>query len=177
MADAANKRRTQAKKNFSRAFNQLTALLDDDSPADLVKPQFDKLRSCWEKLETAQDEFVEVSEDAEEDTFLDDPENSYGTATKRYSDFLKKEKTDELTLEKQKADENRLLEDERVKREARERKAIEDEKRAEELDMKYESEKAEFLAMVESFQSLSRACSMSHSQVRRMKTNGMSGQN
>ena len=61
MADAAKKRRTQAKKNYTRALNIFNTLLAEESPADLVKPQFDKLTSWWDKLEAAQDEYVELN--------------------------------------------------------------------------------------------------------------------
>ena len=155
MADAAKKRRTQAKKNYTRALNIFNTLLAEESPADLVKPQFDKLTSWWDKLEAAQDEYVELNDDEEDDTFLDQSDQNHQDALKCYSAFLKKEKADEITLCKMKAEENRRLEDERVKREARERKIAEDEKRVAELDINFESEKAEFLAMVESFHSLS----------------------
>ena len=78
MADAAKKRRSQAKKNHTRALNIFHGLIDDDSPADLVKPQFVKLTSCWEKLEAANDEVVELSDVAEEeDTFIDQPDEAH----------------------------------------------------------------------------------------------------
>ena len=155
MADAAKKLRTNAKKNYTRTLNIVNALLADESPADLVKPQFDKLTSYWDKHEAAHDEYVDLNDDDAEDTFLDQSALNHQEVLKQYSAFLKKEKVDEGTHSKQKAEEDKRLEDERVQREARERKIIEDEKRAAERDMNFETEKGELLSMVESFRSFS----------------------
>ena len=154
MADVTKKRRTQVKKNFTRALNTFNDLLKDDSPADLVKPQFDKLKSCWDKLEAAQDDVMEASDDLAEENFLDASEKSYDEALKSYSTYLKKLKSDEGDREKRKVEDNKLLEDERVKREAREKKNIDDARIADELENRYQSERAEFLVMVESLKNL-----------------------
>ena len=62
MADAAKKRRSQALSNFTRSANVFDSLIAESSPSELVKPQFEKVVSCWDKLEAAQEVFIEESD-------------------------------------------------------------------------------------------------------------------
>ena len=57
----AKNKRSQALANFTRVHNILTPLLANlDTPSSLVKPQFLKLQEMWDKLEAAQDVYIEL---------------------------------------------------------------------------------------------------------------------
>ena len=71
MAEAlalAKKRRSQAKSNFTRNVNALEVLIAGSETLLVVTPQFEKVKTCWEKLETAQEEFIDRTDiDIDED--------------------------------------------------------------------------------------------------------------
>ena len=62
--------RSQALANFTRCHNILTPLLaDPDNPSIVVTPQYEKLKVLWEKLQGAQDSFIELATDIEMEEF------------------------------------------------------------------------------------------------------------
>ena len=72
------RRRKSARHGFTRNLNTLLQMIDDESPECIVTPQYLKLQSCWNKLEEAQDQFIEslnedLDDDAPEMMYLDDP--------------------------------------------------------------------------------------------------------
>ena len=159
MADAAKKQRRQALSNFTRTLNTFNTLIEDYSPSVLVEPQFEKVVSCYEKLEAAQDEFIgktdiDIDVDPNGVAFLDEPSLRHANALKGYSAYLKKDKEVEGVEMKRVVAEQRLLEEERVKKEVRERKVEEEVLKTEELNVKFESAKAEFVSMVDTFKGM-----------------------
>ena len=91
-ADLSKKKRSQALSNFTRAHNELITYIDESAPPVLTTPQFEKVESCWEKLEAAQDDFIEHT-DIDVDTdplgvaYLDEPGTRHGAALKRYAEY------------------------------------------------------------------------------------------
>lgn len=67
MAEQAKKKRSQALSRFTRNVNTLERLINEQSPKELVTPQFETVRTLWQSLEDAQDDFVEKSDVVEED--------------------------------------------------------------------------------------------------------------
>ena len=67
-------------------------MLDDECPKDIVTPQFEKVRTSWDRLEIAHDSYIEsiVGEIDDADlNRLDEPSARYHAVLKRYSDFIK----------------------------------------------------------------------------------------
>ena len=156
MADAEKKRRSYALSNFTRSFNALNSLIDDSAPHVIANPQFEKVKSCWEKLELAQESFIEKTDiDIENDVsglaFLDEPGERHSAALRRYSEYLKKEDVREKSEVQKKTEEDRLLDWERRKRDALELKVAESSKYEEGVRRKFESAKAEFVLTVDAF--------------------------
>ena len=96
MADVAKKQRSQLLGNFTRAPKTLTPLLNTaDAPLTVVNPLFEKLQNCWEKLEAAQDTYIELVTDIDVDTdpngvvYLDEPNDRYSNALNSYTQYLK----------------------------------------------------------------------------------------
>ena len=159
MAGVEKRKRSQALSNFTRSVNIFNSLIDDNASPILVTPQLEKLNSCWEKLEVAQDNFIGVTDiDIEMDKdgliFLDEPGIRHGAALIRYSAFLKGEKDNEAMSLQRKAEEDRLLEEERRKTAAAETKVAEDAKLQEERERRFASNKAEFFSEVDAFKRL-----------------------
>lgn len=156
MADAAKKRRSQALSNFTRTVNVFDTLITNASPSELVKPQFEKVMSCWDKLEAAQDDFIEKTDiDVDNDpsgvAYLNEPGGRHSAGMERYSEYLKSVKVIEgLEVEKAATD-KKLVEDERLKAEAHERKVAQEQLKVEELNEKFTSAKAEILSLVDAF--------------------------
>ena len=155
--DIAKRRRSQALSNFTRNVNSFNNLVKNSAPSSIVKPQFDKVLNCWDTLEKAQDSFIELTniDDIDEDevdlAFLDEPGERRDTVLTVYSDFLKEVDKTERSSEKKKSEDDKLLEDERRKREVQEAREA---REAEEVLRKFESVKAEFTTTVDSFERL-----------------------
>ena len=157
--DPAKRKRSVALSHFTKSVNSFTKLVDISSPCSLVTPAFEKVKSCWETLETAHDNYIEVAEvDIDTDpgglAFLDEPGERLDEVLVRYSTFLKEDARAEKASEAKKAEDDRLLEDERRKRLAKESKDAEEVQRQEEAERKFENAKAEFFSTVDSFQRL-----------------------
>ena len=158
MADVAKNKRSQALSNFTRTYNTLTPLLNNaNAPLTVVNPQFAKFQNCWEKLEAAQDVFIEHAMGIDVDTdpngvkYLDEPGDRYSIALNSYTEYLKKrEENDELDRRRV-ATASRLEEDERLKAEAQDRKVAEEQLRIEELNARFESAKARFTSLITVF--------------------------
>ena len=156
MADVFKKKRTQALSKFTRAYNELIQQIDDSAPAILTTPQFEKVEACWEKLEDAQDDFIEntdidIDTDPQGIQYLDEPGQRHALGLKRYAEYLKQEKAVQTKHLEETAAQQKVVEEERLKTEAREQKAAEDRLKAEELEAKFESAKAGFMSRVVTF--------------------------
>ena len=96
MADAAaKKKRSAALGKFTRNLNTLSGMLDTETPEEIVKTQFEKLRICYNTLEDVHDAFLEVTEieDIETDKdgihYLDKHSETFNKTVNRYSEYLK----------------------------------------------------------------------------------------
>ena len=82
MAAKEERVRMQAKKNFTRNINTYNLLHAQEASIDLLTNAFEKVRNCWDLLESAQNAYIEVAEiDIELDpkglSYLDMPEQNY----------------------------------------------------------------------------------------------------
>ena len=107
---------TVALANFTRQVNFFHSLAEKENAQEcLVTSQYEKVVTCWEKLEAAQDCFLEKSAiDIESDpdglVFLNEPEGRYLSVTSRYSEFLDRNRTNEHLLATEQAKELQQLE-------------------------------------------------------------------
>ena len=161
MADQEKKMRTNALKNFTRSVGTLEKLITDSVPSSIILPQvtklWDKVCECWEKLESAQDSFIEKTDidvDTHKDGFqyLDAPTVTYNDLIIKYSTFCSTAKEAEK-VDGRKAEEDRRKadEEERKKIEA-DREVLEHERFEREKKEKFEVEKTEFEFAVDTFQ-------------------------
>ena len=56
--------RSTALRNFTRNLNLLNDFFDEKARSVLVVPQFDKVKSRWEKLEDVHDRFMAIVDDS-----------------------------------------------------------------------------------------------------------------
>ena len=159
MADAAKRSRSQAKSNFTRATNVFNSLVDTSSSIELVKKQFDKVMSCWDKLEEVQETYIAVADidvDTDKDgvAYLDDLAPTHSGVMTKYSQFLKDSKTAEDAVLEKAAEDKKSAEEDRIKIEARERMAAEEKLRTDELNSRFESAKTEIVLLVEAFNTM-----------------------
>ena len=159
MADAAKRCRTQAKSNFTRSITMFDDLIGSASSSELVKKQFDKVMSCWDKLEVAQDDFVskmDIDIDTHKDglAYLDEAGENHKRVVESFSKFLKDMKVVENDEMQKTAEDKKLSEEERIKAETRERKAAEEQSRTDELNAKFDFAKNEMLLMIDTFNSM-----------------------
>ena len=156
-AVTAKKRRSAALSTFTRNEKALNALLDDDSPKQVVTPQYEKLQACWNKLEEIHDAFIEVADgDIPEVDLnkLDEPNERYLAVVKRYSTFLKTSDTVERTQLEQKEKATRDAEEALRKEVEAERRATEEEEQKAEMNVKFLSSKAELNTGIDAFSRL-----------------------
>ena len=146
-----NKRKT-ARQSFTRNLNTLLQMIENESPENVVTPQYTKLQTYYNKLEEAHECFIEsldedVPDDSPEMTYLDDPTVSYNDAVKRYSAFLK------VNAEVVRVD---LQQKEKADREAAETIRMETEEtvRKDEMKARFESAKAELATSIAGFKRL-----------------------
>ena len=90
--DIAKQKRTSALKAFTRNENAIKVMFDAGSPSQIVTAQFQKLQGCWDKLEDAQEAYIESITGAVDDATmnaLDEPSTRYQAVVKSYSTFMK----------------------------------------------------------------------------------------
>ena len=105
MADERRKR-TNAKSNFTRKYDILDQLINDSAQSFLVTEQYEKMKTCFNKLEETHDEFIDKSDidietDADGIKFIEDQQIKYNEILKRYSAYLKTSEDSERTQLKQ----------------------------------------------------------------------------
>ena len=151
------RKRSQAKSKFTRNYNVLDKLISENAPLELVKPQFEKFKNCWESLELAHDTYLELSgvDDVDENNgskgYLDEPGERHSAILLSYSTYLKGEAIKENEASAKKVENEKLLEIERSQREAKELKEAEDTKKKEELVNKLKSLKLEVTEDIDTF--------------------------
>ena len=159
MGDREKKIRSQSLSHFTRSVNNIFSLLKESAPTDLVTAAFDKVQSCWGKLEAAQDAFIEVTDiDIETDDaglkYLDEPGERHRQVLSRYASFLKKANEDEVSFQQKKTEEFQKEEYDRREKEAEEAKAAAVIKSREEAGRKFEVASVEFDVAVDAFKRL-----------------------
>ena len=140
-----NKRKT-ALGTFTRNERTLNSMLDDESPKDMVTPQYEKLKICWDKLEVAHDNYLETLEgeiDPVDENKLDEPGVRYRNVLKRYSEFIKTANSAERNELRQRETENRDAEKAVRQELATEKKTAEDNQQKQEKEARFESAKTE----------------------------------
>ena len=156
MADKLKNVRSHALSNFTRSYNNFNSLHDAASPKELVTAAFQKVDSCWNKLEEAQERFIEVTDiDVENDNaglkYLDAPGERHSEVFTKYAIFMKQTSADERVHLQRKADEDRDIEAQQRAKEAEDAKAAAAEKVLEETENKFNSAKVELEMAVEVF--------------------------
>ena len=153
------KRRSVALGGFTRSVGVLRSAITTESPICVVTPKFEKVNDAWDKLEAAQEAFIEATDididnHADGLKYLDTPTETFTNVVKEYSDYFKKVETKvkEDLENKEKAE--KLVENERLVRENRERVEAEARSKAEQLGAKFESTKTEFVTMLDDFKRL-----------------------
>ncbi len=159
MADVAKRCRSQSKANFTRATTVFNNLINSASSSELVTKQFEKVMSCWDKLEAAQDDFIaktdiDVDEDNDGLAYLNGPGEKHSAAMDCYSKFLKDAKLAEGVEMQKAAEDKKLAEEERIKAEARERIAAEEQLRTDELNAKFDFAKNEMMLLIDTFNNM-----------------------
>ena len=157
MADLSKKKRTQALKQFTRNANLLQGFLDDQSASEIVAPQYEKFRTCWDQLEDAHETFIDETDMANIETdkdgfpYLDVPGQQYKELMLKFSTYLKENKQAEKNVAKEDEKERKLNEKELRKNEEEERKEAENVRLKEENQSKFEAGKAELGVMMSAF--------------------------
>ena len=161
MGDQEKKIRTIALRNFTRSTTTLTSLLNANEPSPVValeaKKLWEKVTDFWDKLQSAQDDFLvaavlgDIETDKNGFPYLDDSTKTHDELLQRYMKFCSDAdnvgKQDVVIAEENK---RRAEEEERKRiqseRDEAERNAIEKEK-----EDKFNKEKREFDSAVEAF--------------------------
>ena len=147
-------KQTTALGTFTRNECTLNPMLDDECPKDIVKPQYEKLQACWNKLEIAHDSYLETIDgdiDDAELNKLDEPSEHYRGVLKRYSDFIKAASVDERTQLRQREAENCYAEKELRQQLETKRKAAEGDIQKQETTARFESAKTELETGIDAF--------------------------
>ena len=98
--------RSNCLRNFTRSENQFNEAHAQNLPLDLVTKAFDKLQTCYDKLEAAQDAFTLVAEEEEAVDYLANAGNSYQTALVKFGVFKKKAADDKHIYQREVAENN-----------------------------------------------------------------------
>ena len=161
MADQEKKVRSIALRSFTRSTGTLANLLDANQPSVVVMPEvskhWGKVMECWDKLQSAHDEFIEKTDivdlDNDKDGFpyLDAPTTTYNALLARYTNFHKDAKDVEIAgVAKAEYDKRKTEEVERKRVEA-ERLETEKENINKVKQEKFEEERKEFEAALDTF--------------------------
>ena len=94
MAEVEKKRRSAALGGFTRSVNLLRSAIRTESPISVVTPKFEKVNDAWDKLEAAQDAFIEatdidIDEHADGLKYLDAPTETFTKIVNEYSEYFK----------------------------------------------------------------------------------------
>ena len=93
MADLAlaKRKRVLELSNFTRNLNKLIKYIDEGAPGSMVKPQIEKMQDCYEKLETAHNDFlgitdIDIKTDKDGIQYLDSPDKRHEDAMTLYNE-------------------------------------------------------------------------------------------
>ena len=138
---AEKRKRSHALSNFTRSTNKLEEHLTISSPESIVRPLYDKMMICWEKLEEAQESFIlendiDVDNDPDGAKYLDAPGARHSAAMIKYAEYLRSEEKSEEDNRKQ------------AEEESKQHKTAE---MQDELNSKHASAEAELTTLIASF--------------------------
>ena len=155
---SAKNKRSQALSNFTRCHNILTPLLaNPDSPSIVVTPQFEKLQVLWEKLEAAQDSYIELVTNIDVDidpngiAYINNAGDRYAESLQAYSEYVNKCQAKENDEKKKAVESLKQEEKERLKTEAEEQKLADELLKAEGLKIGFETTKSKLLSTIAVF--------------------------
>ena len=120
MADVEKRRRSSALGGFTRSVNLLRSSITNESPISVVTPKFEKVNETQDKLEAAQEAFIEKTDiDIEHDglKYLDVPTETFPNVVKEYSEYFKLVERQDKDDVKRKEEAGKLVENERLERE------------------------------------------------------------
>ena len=139
----AKKVRTNCMRYFTRSEKQFNEVHAQDLPLDLVTKAFEKLQSCYNKLEKAQEAYALLADEEEEEDYLENAGDSYQSILVKFGVFQKKAANDELRFQRELAESKERAEYDRKKKEK--------EDAAAEREVKFEEEKVEFELVMGNF--------------------------
>ena len=158
MADGERERRLRinALSNFTRKFNDFTALLQTEPSTELLTKAYTKVDEVYDKLEQAQEAYLAIADiDVENDEggvkYLDAPGKRYNDVLTQYSAYMNTTSESERVSQQARAKEIQEEEVERQKTELAIAKEAADTKAQEETTKKFESAKNEFTLSLETF--------------------------
>ena len=104
------KQRTTAKQKFTRAYNRLIEVIDNDGELDIVKAKYTDIQALWFEVQTSHENFIfakypdqEEPEDEEEDKWIKDLEEKFEIIQKARFDYERRhDKKDVKLLEVEK---------------------------------------------------------------------------
>ena len=90
------KKRITEKSTFSRSVNKFNKLIDAAASLSLVTEHFEKVKNCYERLETAHNDFLMATDiDIENDPngleYMNDPDKKYEETLESFAIFRKAE--------------------------------------------------------------------------------------
>ena len=152
----AKRKRVLELSNFTRNLNKLIKYIDEGAPASMVKPQYEKMQDCYEKLETAHNDFLGITDiDIETDRdgiqYLDGPDKRHEDAMTRYIAYVKTDNQQEEATRREREKTNRDIEREAREEMERETKAADDAKRKAETERLFETQKVQLSASIAAF--------------------------
>ena len=154
------RKRSAAKGKFTRQETHLRELIDNAAAKAIVTPQYEKFVLCWNCLEEAHDNYIEIAEDIDIDTdaeglkYLDEPSERYRALVAKYAEFLKSSDVVERADQRKAEEDSRAVEEATRKQIEVERKAAEEALKKQEQESSFASAKAELETSIASFNRL-----------------------
>ena len=156
VAEQEKKKRSTEKGSFSRSITKFNKLIAAAASLSLVTEQFDKVKNCYDRLESAHNEFllatdIDIENEDDGETYINESDRIYEDALEAYAAFLK-------ANEKQDAVDQKVLEEEAVAKDkaVREQEIIQERidteaKRKEDTMRQFESEKVQLSTCISAF--------------------------
>ena len=163
MAEKAKRDRSTALRNFTRNLNTLNELFKEADIGNLVTPQYEKVKVCYEKLEDAQDAFIsaadqgmDIDNDPDGYPYMDDASAKYNAMLKEYAGYLKALNEVQHAEDVQKRKDDAVAEREIQQKLEEDRAQMEQQLRKAERKEKFDSAAAELKLALTSFSRVNR---------------------
>ena len=155
-ADQEKRKRITEKSAFTRSVNKLIKALDAGAALNLVTEHFEKVKSCYEKLEEAHDAYlmatyIDIETEPDGIAYMNESDAKYEDMIERYATYQKTETKRQNTEEKALADQ--ISHQEKVDREEAEKqeRASAEAQRKLEVARQFKSEEAHLSACIGTF--------------------------